>query len=441
VVGLGGVLVGVGVRVVDAFRGAVSCGCIPQVVGAARRSAGSESANGIAGAPSRLDAVVGGTVSNPDKKSDTGDEMKLPQSECAYPGDLADVSFTFPADLRPDTAGSPPAGWSSAQCATGPELQLHAVGASPGRLAEVGPAVEVGAGVADGFAGPHEGTMAADASASASAVSILGGIIEIESITARGRSITNGRPGGASSEASVEITGMSVAGARFDVRDGDLVVDGTALPAGSAAAGAALGALSAAVAPSGCEMSFLDSPAAYPQGFLFSRPEPELGVSDDGTTAGSMTGGLLVQCDIPHDLAAATGFSPQRAQIMLGFVYTSVTAREDIGGFGLGHIGGGTADGGSGPGLATPTVAPFPAGGVAEIGPIVAPVGSSAQTRAGTASDGDRSSRSVTERIELLAANFAAGRPWLWVTALVLWLLLSHRGFERLRAELDGTVA
>jgi hypothetical protein len=233
---------------------------------------------------------------------------------------------------------------------------------------------------------------------------------------------------------------VSVAGTRFDLRGGDLVVDGTPLPVGGSAAGAVLKTVSQALAPSGCRLSILDSPSAYPQGFLFSRPEPTLGVADDGTAAASMTGGLLVQCDIPHDLADTTGFSPQRAQIVLGFVYTGVSAREDIGGFGLGHIGGGTGDGGSGAGLAV--------GSSSESGFEAPALGAGTAPTAGPpaavparAGSSDQGPPSVTERIELLAANFADGRPWLWIAALAVWLLLTHRGLERVRSEVLGASA
>lgn len=440
--GLVGELDAFGVRVEYDIPAPVSGGSLPQVVGSVRRSAGSESASGIAASPSRLDPVVGGTVSNLDKEPRSGDEVNLPQAECAYPGALADVAFTFPADLRPDAAGSPPVGWSSAQCGAGPTVDLRATGASPDRVGGLGPAVTVGGVVGQGSAGPDEGVLSATASASASEVSILGGLIRVDSISARGASHTNGKAGGATTEAFVDLSGVSVAGTRFDLRDGDLVVDGTPLPVGGSAAGAVLKTVSQALAPSGCRLSILDSPSAYPQGFLFSRPEPTLGVADDGTAAASMTGGLLVQCDIPHDLAYTTGFSPQRAQIVLGFVYTGVSAREDIGGFGLGHIGGGTTDGGSGAGLAAGSLsgesgfeAPALEGGTT---PTAGPPPARPSEQAGSGGQGPSS---VTERIELLAANFADGRPWLWVAALAVWLLLTHRGLERVRSEVVGASA
>jgi hypothetical protein len=422
-----------GVRVEYDVPVPASIGSVPQVVGTARRTGGGEAANGIAAAPSRLDPVVGGTLSNADKEPNSGDEVNLPQAECAYPGALADIAFTFPADLRPDTAGQPPVGWSRAQCGAGPSVDLHATAASPDRVLQLGPAVSVGGVVADASAGPVQGVLSATASAKATAVSILDGVLEVDSVVAKGASHTNGEAGGGATEATVDLHGVSLAGVRFDIRGGDLVVDGTPLPIGGSAASAFLRGVRAALAPSGCGVTVLDEPAAYPQGFLFSRPEPELGVAEDGSAAGSMTGGLLVQCDLPVDLTKPTGFSPQRVQVMLGFVYTSVTARQDIGGFGIGDIGAGTPDGGTGEGLA-----PTSDGGLNL--PIAAPIDGgavSAPSPSGSAAPAGGSGDALTERVRLLAANFAASRPWVWLAALALWVLLTHRGLERVRRQVQ----
>jgi hypothetical protein len=424
-----------GVRVEYDLPVPASIGSVPQVVGTARRTGGGEAASGIAAAPSRLDPVVGGTVTNPDKEPNTGDEIRLPQAECAYPGALADIAFTFPADLRPENAGQPPLGWSTALCGAGPSVELHATAASPDRALELGPAVSVGGVVADAAAGPVQGVLSATASAKATAVSILDGVVDVDSVIAKGASHTDGTAGGATTTSTVDLLGVSLAGVRFDIRGGDIVVDGTPLPIGGSAASAFLDGLSTSLAPTGCGVAILDRPAAYPQGFLFSRPEPVLGVADDGSSAGSMTGGLLVQCDLPVDLTQPTGFSPQRVQVMLGFVYTSVTAREDIGGFGLGDIGGGTPDGGNGEGLARPT------GGVGLPGlPVATPSGGAVAAPAAPTTAGAPPAYGiddVTERIRLLAANFAAERPWVWLAALALWLLLTHRGLERVRRDVQ----
>lgn len=425
-----------GVRVEYDIPLPAGTGSAPEVVGTARRTNGGEVANGIAGAPTRFDAVVGGTVANPDKEPGTGDENRLPQSECAYPGPLADIDFTFPTDIRDETADAPPLGWSSAICAPGPALTLDAATATPERVLDVGPGVTVRAGSAHATAGPVRGLLSASASARTKHVSILDGLIEVESVVARGASHTDGRAGGARTEASVDLLGVSAGGTRFDVRDGDLLIDGERLPLDGAAARAVLRSVRAALAPSGCGITVLDAPDTYPQGFLFTRPVPELGVADDGSLAASMTGGLLVQCDLPQDLTAPTGFSPQRVQVMLGFVYTSVAARGEIGGFGPGDIGQGTDLGGTGGGLAkvgAPPASPGAPGAAAPAG-VAATPDQSATPVAGDAGG------EVVERIRLLAANFAAGRPWVWLIAVVLWVVLTHTGIERVRRQVAGAV-
>lgn len=430
-----------GVRVEYDIPAPASTGSAPQVVGTARRSAGSESANGIAASPSRLDPVVGGTLSNADKEPESGDEIAFPQAECAYPGALADVDFSFPADLRPDTAGLPPLGWSSAQCSAGPTVALHATAASPDEVSGLGPAVSVRGVLADASAGPVEGVLSATASARATGVSILDGLVRVDAVIATGTSRTDGTPGGASTEATVDLVGVEAGGVRFDLRGGDLVVDGTTLPVGGSAATALLQAVSAALAPSGCSLAVLDAPAAYPQGFLFGRPEPELGVADDGTLAASMSGGLLLQCEIPEAIGTATGFNPQRLQVMLGFVYTGVTARQDIGGFGLGNLGSGTDAGGDAGGLAgVPGGGPALSGsGLGAPAAVSAAAAPAAQDRPAAPAAGGTGG--LTERIELLAANFAAGRPWVWLGALAVWLLLTHRGLELVRRQISEAVA
>jgi len=421
-----------GLRVEYDIPAPVSTGTVPQVTASARRSAGSEAASGLAAAPTRFDAVVGGIVTNLDGEPGSGDELALPQAECAYPGDQVDVGFQFPTDLRPDTAAVPPLGWSRAVCGAGPTVELHATTASADELVPLGPLVKAGAVVAEAQAGPSRGVLSATASARASDISILDGLIEIESVVAHGASRTNGEPGGASTEASVDLVGVSVAGVRFDIRGGDIVVAGTKVPLAGSAVRSLLSTVSGLLAPTGCAIAILDSPAKYPQGFLFGRPEPELGVAEDGTSAGSMTGGLLVQCEIPEAIGDLIGFNPQRLQVAVGFAFTSVTARADIGGFGPAEPATGTPEGGDGGGLAPPPfeVPTFDASGLpTPVVPVVAD-GGAAPTRPQPAG---APAESVTERIRLVAANFTADRPWLWGAALVLWVLLTHRGVDRVR--------
>lgn len=418
-----------GVRVEYDLPVPAGTGSAPQVVGAVRRSSGGEAANGVAASPTRFDPVVGGTVADPDKEG-KGDESSLPQAECAYPGALTDVEFAFPTDVRDDVAGVPPVGYASARCGAGPSLALEAAAAATETVAATGPGLSVGEGTAEGAAGPVDGVLSAAAAARAGDVSILDGLIRVESVEAHGASSTDGTAGGAGTEAAVDVVGVTVAGTTFDLRGGDLVVAGSRLPVGSDAAAALLDQVRAVLAPAGCSLTVLDDPGSYPQGFLFARPDPELGVAEDGSLAASMAGGLLVECDLPQDLTAPTGFSPQRIQVVLGFAFTSVAARADIGGFGLDDLATGDA-GGPGPGLdPSPNASDgglSPVGGAAPAPTAVDPLVPDAEPAGGGAVG------ELRERIELLAANFAADRPWVWVSTLGLWLLLTHRGLERLR--------
>ena len=430
--GLTAELNALGVRVEYDVPIPAGTGSAPEVVGAVRRTNGGEVANGIAGAPSRLDAVVGGRLHDPDGTPGSGDENNVPQAECAYPGRLVDVGYAFPTDTNDTTAGAPPLGHATAICGAGPSLILDALGADPSGPFGLGAAVSVGSIVGDATAGPVDGVLAAEASARASGISILDGVVTVESVQSRGRSATTGQPGGATTEAIVDVTGITVAGGlTFDLTGGEIAFGAFAVPIDSEAGRAVLAAASAALAPSDCTMAALDSPSAFPQGFLFTRPEPVLGVADDGSVAGSMTGGLLVSCDLPPN---PTDLNPQRIQVVLGFAYTSVTATAEVGGFGLDDLAGGApgGDGGFGGGLSQPAAAGLPSSSP----------GSAVEAPVGPATDGVASSSapapdsSLGRYVRLVAANFA-GRPWVWLLALSGWLLLTHTGIDRLRREVD----
>jgi hypothetical protein len=51
-----------------------------------------------------------------------------------------------------------------------------------------------------------------------------------------------------------------------------------------------------------------------------------------------MNGGMLVLCDIPKSASDPTTFSPQRAQILLGFEYSMARAANAPGGFTFGGL-------------------------------------------------------------------------------------------------------
>ena len=103
---------------------------------------------------------------------------------------------------------------------------------------------------ADGSAGPTRGVLRATASARASGISLLDGLLTVASVDVHGASQTDGRPGGASSRAVVDIEGVTAAGTTFDVRAGALVVGDRELPLDGGAAQAFLRTVSAALGPS-----------------------------------------------------------------------------------------------------------------------------------------------------------------------------------------------
>jgi hypothetical protein len=182
----------------------------------------------------------------------------------------------------------------------------------------------------------------------ASGISILGGVIKIGSVVASGESSTNGRPGGAASRADVKISDVSAGGVNFGLASAtvngkeqvEVTAAGQTVPADSSAAKSVIDSANAAIGAQGCKITPLTSPDSYPQGYLFSRPQPEIGVKADGSSAASYRGGMLIVCDPPRAVTDNFGgFSPQRMQMLLGFAFTSTTAKAEVGGFSFGDAG------------------------------------------------------------------------------------------------------
>lgn len=331
----------------------VGTGTVAHVNGEARRSQAGENVKGVAAAPSELDAVVGGRYIDPQQ---TGHPVnRAPQTECFYPGSLLSTSFNFPTDTRSETAPLPTTSYSVARCGAGPELELHAVDAAP----PANPLLSAATVSADALARPVDALLTSSTEARAQGVSVLGGVVKIGSVTARGHSQTTGQKGGAKSSAEIVASDIDVGGMRFSVSTG--TVDGkdvsTVTAGGTTSAldtpqgQQVLNAANNLLQPQGCSLAVLTSPSSYPQGYLFSRPQPDIGVKDDGTLAASYRGGLLVVCNIPRSLSDPTTVSPQRMQVLFGFAFTSTAANAEIGGFsfddlGLGDFG---SAGGGGP--------------------------------------------------------------------------------------------
>ncbi|MDQ1403342.1 MAG: hypothetical protein QOG03_1658 [Actinomycetota bacterium] len=328
----------------------VGSGTVAHVGGEIRRSLAGENAKGVAGAPTEMDAVVSGKYIDP---QGTGKpQRRLPQSECFYPGSLLDTHFYFPTETQGDTQTAPSTGYATSQCAAGPLVELHGRGHGSdtpgGPTSGLAPIVTTGTVASDALARPDKGVLEANTASRASGVSILGGVLTIGSVVASGRSSTDGRPGGAASRADVAISDINAGGVAFGLTSAtvngkeqvQLTAGGQTVAVDSSAAKSVIDAANAAIEPNGCRVTPLTSPDTYPQGYLFSRPQPDIGVKADGTSASSYRGGLLIICDPPKQVTNNFGgFSPQRAQILVGFAYTSTTARAEVGGFTFGDAG------------------------------------------------------------------------------------------------------
>lgn len=322
-----------------------STGSVPHVVGTVGRSNGGGSAHGIAAAPSRLDAVVGGQFVDPNGANNGKPMNRLPQSECYAPGPDQDHVFRFPTDTQNGTSSLPATSFSAAQCSIAPQLNLHAYDAGIGvpatPTASFAPVLTSGPATAEGTSGPVEGKLISDASATAHGVDILGGVIRIGALTVHGRSAASGAPGGATTAGDVRFADMTVAGTPVALANDVITVAGQSAPVDSTVGRSLVDQLNAGLAPSKCRLAVLSQPGVYPQGFILSRPAPKVGVRADGTEAASMFAGMQVLCDVPQSVSSqAGGFSPERVQIVLGFAFTSAKVAGDPGGFGLSDLGG-----------------------------------------------------------------------------------------------------
>jgi hypothetical protein len=407
--------------------------------GEARRSPGAESSKGLAAAPTEIGAVVAGKYVDP---NGTGHAQRaLPQAECFFPGALLDTHFLFPTDTQAGTKPLPALAYSTARCGAGPEVELHAhdVGSDTAGLPTAGISAVTVAGsvVSDALTRPVKDVLDSRTSSSASDVSILGGAMKIGSIVAEGHSSTTGKAKGAASEARVAVSNIGVSGLTFSmasaVRDGkqeaQFIVAGNTIPADSSAGVALVDSVNAALKPEGCTMSVLTTPASYPQGFLFSRPEPQLGVAPDGTLAASQRGGLLVVCDIPRSVSdQINGFSPERAQIVIGFAFTSTQVSTAVGGFSLGDLGGPVPGGTGVAGLNTsggslPSLDLGLPGAAPVVDALTAPVTGTAPARTSSAA------------AAIVPVHLSTAAKWLLaVLGLVVWALLTHIGARQFRA-------
>lgn len=407
-------------------------GTVGHVTATAQRSASVETSHGLAAAPSELDPVVGGKYADPQGSGHPVN--KLPQVECHHPAENPTNVFRFPTGTNADTAGVPATSYAYASCSSGPAVDVRAHVGDP-----TAPAPSEGEGAAlvasKGSIHPDHGVLTAAARSSASGIALGGGLVRIGSVTAAGESVTGGTPGTARSVADVLLSDIQVGGVTFSLAFTGSTVTVTSgavsVPLEDAAGQAVIAAANAALTPSGCTLTVGNDPAAYPQGFLFARPQPDLGVRDDGSLAASYRGGMLVVCDIPDNpVAQATQFSPERFQALIGFVYTSVAAGADVGGFGLADLGG---QGGAPAALdGDALVAGAPAASAFVPDGAAAGLGSQEQGGRG-ATGGAGPAEDVTSVLTSFFAPLPAGARWaLALASIVLWAWLTHLAATRL---------
>jgi hypothetical protein len=428
------------VRVEYDLPAPASTGSVPHVNGEVRRSSGSDNAHGVAGAPSQLDPVVGGEYVNPDNLAPKP-QRRLPQSECAYPGDLQTTSFLFPTQNQPETANLPATSVATSQCTAGPQVLLHATDAGIGTpltpSAQLAPVVRSGLATADATAGPDHNSLLADTSAQVTNLSLLNGLVTIGGVSVASHSDVDGHPGGAHTQSRIALSDVVVAGVHFSVDNDQVNVGGQLLALASPAVQQLVDQIDALLSPSGCRLDLLTQPSAYPQGFLLSRSAPELGVAVDGHLAASMRGGLLLLCNLPQSITSKlNGFSPERAQILVGFAFSSAEAGGNIGGlggFGLGDLGGG-AGGKATPTLGTP-IATTP-GRIVALSPPALPASSAGPTNPPPpVASRPATPAQVASPVTRLAGTGLdpAFRFALFAMCLLVWLALTQLGLTRLR--------
>ncbi len=335
-----------------------SIGTEPHVVGEIRRTFG-ENAKGLAGAPTDFTAITGGAVYDPWSTVNGNDgplavsgnstgikdpidpHNGLPTAECFYPGQPA-TTVSWPRDLRADTKPIPPTSYANAQCGAGPTTQLTAWSASddvPGSpTGALGSVLHTGALDATSLLQPEHGVVTSTARASAHEVSVLGGAVRIGGVEAEGTSTAQGPGGADGTNSHVALSDISAGGQVFSVADDAITVAGNTFPIDSSAGQAFLNNVNAGLDATGCKLSVLGPANPYPQGFLLSRKPPQIGVAKDGTFAASMHGGMLILCDLPQDVTTPTTFTPQRVQILVGFVYSMARATKGDAGFGTGDF-------------------------------------------------------------------------------------------------------
>lgn len=396
-------------------------GDIPHTIGEIRRTTAGENAKGLAAAPTHLGAVVMGQYINPNKQfDDPNDYNRPPQAECFYPGDLVDVQFGFPTNVRDETENIPPISKSTAQCSAGPRSQLTGNAQYFEGFGVTARELESTA-----LMRADNGVDRAETSAHATNVRIADGAIQIGRIGIAGESSVTGKKGGNATATRLTISDITIAGLKFSIADDRLIIAGQNVPLLGSVAQGVIDQANALLIASRCRIDVITQPTKYPQGYLFSRPEPKVGLAEDGSFAGSMRAGLMVLCDLPEAITPGD-LSPQRVQVVVGFAYTAAGATADPGGFGLGNLGG-TGDNSG---------AKLPSLGSVDVALPDLP-DSPAAVAGGTDDGGTERGPVIKDRLPARAIAVTplggATRLTLIVFCAVAWALLTHFGLQRLR--------
>ncbi len=394
-------------------------GDIPHTIGEIRRTTAGENAKGLAAAPTHLGAVVAGQYINPNHEfTDPADYNMPPQAECFYPGALVDVQFGFPTNTRKETQNVPPISKATAQCGAGPRTQLM----GNAQYFE-------GAGVvardleSTSLMQTANGIDSSETSAHATNVKIAGGAITIGRIGISGESITTGKKGGNKTNTRLTISDIAIGPLKFSIADDRLLLAGQELPLVGNAAQGIIDQANNLLIGSGCRVDVITEPTKYPQGYLFARPAPKVGLAEDGSFAASMRAGLMVLCDLPESVTP-DNLSPERVQVVVGFAYTAASATADPGGFGLGNLGG---DGDNN--VALPAIGSLTPSLPDLGGSVTAPV-------TDTATKPDRKPVIAITKPALPIAVTPlsdATRLTLLLLCAVAWAVLTHLGLTRLR--------
>jgi hypothetical protein len=173
--------------------------------------------------------------------------------------------------------------------------------------------------------GPDGATGTARVAADAEVTSFsIPGMLQVSHVEASGWTAVGGRPGTASTEAQVSVSGLEIGGATISLGSKGVAV-GSSPPVPLDSAEPTIAAFNQTAAAVGCELTVLSSPSTYPQGPLFERPPLPNRLNPDGTDAGSTAAGFVVRCVVPEALNP-TNFKPLILQILFGFVGTEAHA-------------------------------------------------------------------------------------------------------------------